>query len=54
MANLCGVRECTDVIANPSQTVCAAYLSTCFFNGTRCAVKPAAANCNTYSFNSAA
>ena len=37
------------MISNPSQTVCAAYLATCFFNGTSCATIPSVGACTTYT-----
>ena len=32
----CAARACTDTIANPSIANCAAYLSSCVFNGSAC------------------
>ena len=52
-AAACSDKACTDVIANPSQTVCVAYLSTCYFNGTACATIPTAAPCSTYALSNA-
>ena len=52
-ANACSDRTCGDVIANPTQSVCFAYLSTCYFNGTSCATKPATGPCSGYTVTSA-
>ena len=43
---LCRLKLCTDTVASPSAANCTAYLSTCAFNGTSCAV---AAACTTYA-----
>ena len=52
-AAACSAKTCGDVIANPSQSVCVAYLSNCYFNGTSCATKPTTGNCSEYLLTSA-
>ena len=52
-AAACSEKTCGDVIANPSTSVCTAYLSTCYFNGTSCVVKPAPTVCFLYILTNA-
>ena len=52
-ASACSDKTCGDVIASPSQSVCSAYLSTCFYNGTNCATIPPSGACFTYALTSA-
>ena len=44
----CKVKACTDALTTPNAAKCTAYISTCAFNGTICAV---AAACSTYALN---
>ena len=44
----CKAKECTDPVPMPSAATCTAYLSTCAFNYTNCAV---AAPCSSYNWN---
>ena len=53
LASACSDKTCGDVIASPSQSVCSAYLSTCFYNGTNCATIPPSGACSTYALTSA-
>ena len=34
----CKAKACSDAIASPSAATCSAYLSTCAYNGVKCAV----------------
>ena len=45
----CKVKACTDTIPTPSAATCSAYLSTCAFNGSICAVPSL---CSSYTLAS--
>lgn len=42
----CKARACTDTVPSASAANCSAYLSTCVFDGSKCAVRAACASFN--------
>ena len=44
----CKAKACTDAVTTPNAANCTAYISTCAYNGSICAV---AATCSLYAFN---